>query len=128
MELIFKVAALAFGGTVLAASMKRQAPEFSLLVAVAASIAALVPVLAILQPVKDFILELAGAASLESAVLSPLFRVLGITILTKLSSDVCLDAGERMISGVVETAGAAAAVYVALPLLSALLGLIGSAA
>ncbi len=128
MDIILRISGIAIIGAILAVSIKQRAPEFSMLVALAAAGAALALTLSLIQPVKEFILELTGAAGLETAVLGPVIKGLGIAILTKLCSDACLDAGERAISTVVETAGAAAAVYVALPLMSSVFRLITSLA
>ena len=46
---------------------------------------------------------------------------MGIAVLTRISAEVCRDAGESGIAASVETAGAVLALWVALPLLRAVL-------
>ena len=61
------------------------------------------------------------AAGLSPAVLAPVLKTVGIAILTHISAEVCRAAKERGIAAFVETAGAAVALCVALPLLRAVL-------
>ena len=49
---------------------------------------------------------------------------MGIAILTRIAAELCRDAGEGGIAAAAETAGAAAAVLTALPLLRAVLSTI----
>ena len=65
--------------------------------------------------------ELGEAAGLSPAVLAPVLKTVGIAILTHISAEVCRDAKESGIAAFVETAGAAVALCVALPLLRAVL-------
>ena len=64
---------------------------------------------------------LGEAAGLSPAVLAPVLKTVGIAILTHISAEVCRDAKESGIAAFVETAGAAVALCVALPLLRAVL-------
>ena len=65
--------------------------------------------------------QLGEAAGLSPAVLAPVLKTVGIAILTHISAEVCRDAKESGIAAFVETAGAAVALCVALPLLRAVL-------
>ena len=65
--------------------------------------------------------ERGEAAGLSPAVLAPVLKTVGIAILTHISAAVCRDAKESGIAAFVETAGAAVALCVALPLLRAVL-------
>ena len=65
--------------------------------------------------------ELSALAGLSPAVLSPVVKTVGISILTRISAELCRDAGEGGIASFVETAGAALALCVSVPLLRAVL-------
>ncbi len=123
MEQVIKVAGIAIVATFAALAVKRDNPSGALLIAVAAGVVALVIFLSILSPIIRLIEDLADDAGLSPAVISPLIKTLGISIITKISSDACSDAKEELLSTCVELTGAAAALYVALPLLSAVLSL-----
>ena len=53
--------------------------------------------------------------------MSPLYKTLGIAIITRVTSEACEDAKEKAFGVYIEVAGAVAALYVSLPLLSAVL-------
>ena len=68
--------------------------------------------------------ELGELIGLSPAVLAPVLKTVGIAILTRIAAELCRDAGEGGIAAAAETAGAAAAVLTALPLLRAVLSTI----
>lgn len=78
-----------------------------------------------LKSIKELMETLADAAGLSPAVLTPVVKTVGIAILTKLTAEVCRDAKEGGIAAFVETAGAAGALFVCLPLMDAVLSMIG---
>lgn len=49
----------------------------------------------------------------------PLLKALGVCVVSKICGDVCRDAGQTAIAGVVELAGTVTALVCALPLLTA---------
>jgi stage III sporulation protein AD len=58
---------------------------------------------------------------LSQAVLEPVLKIAGISVLTRVSAEICRDAKESGIAAGVETAGAALALVTALPLLEAVM-------
>ena len=60
--------------------------------------------------------ELAGLAGLSGEVLSPLFKVVALSILTRLAVEICRGAGESGVAAFLETAGTVAALTAAVPL------------
>ena len=80
------------------------------------SVLVLIPLMSILG--YAFRLTLGG---LTPAVVRPLVKVTGITVVTKLTAEICKDAKEGGIAGAVETAGTVLALVTAAPLLSAVL-------
>ena len=77
-----------------------------------------------MQRVKEFFLVLADLAGLAPELLTPLFKTVGIAVLTKITAELCRDAGEGGIGAFAEVAGGAAALCVALPLAQAVLNMI----
>lgn len=126
MEQILKVVAIGILACVLGVSVKKENPTGTLLVSVAAAVVILLFTMSMLAPVKQFIDDLAEAAGLSPSVLAPLYKTLGIAIITKVTAEACEDAKEKAFGIYVEIAGAAAALYVSLPLLSAVFKMISS--
>ena len=87
------------------------------MLAIAASLLILLIGVQVASTILDFARVLQHAAALSPALLMPVFQTVGVSILTKLSADVCRDAGQGAIAGAVELAGAVIAIYIALPLM-----------
>lgn len=121
-----KAAAIGVSGATIAILLKKNTPEISALVSIAAAVAILILTLDKFLDISGFISELVEAAGLTSAVVSPVVKTVGIGLITKLSSDICKDAGQSTASTVVETAGSIAAVTVVLPLMKTVFRMISS--
>ena len=125
MEAMAKLAAVGVTAVVLSAVLKRNAPEFSLLLVLAAGLWMLTQAAVGLGAAADLMRELAGQAGLSEALLEPVVKTVALSILTKLTAEVCRSAGEGGVAAFVETAGAALALLAALPLVRAVAQLMG---
>lgn len=76
------------------------------------------------RPIRALMDVLAQRAGLSAAVLAPVLKTLGISILSRIAAELCRDAGESGLAAAVEVAGGACALLVCLPLFEAVLGLI----
>ncbi len=92
-----------------------------MVLSLAAGMALLALALGALEGVRDLMDTLTETAGLSPAVLAPVIKTVGIAILTRVTAEVCRDAGEGGIAAFTETAGAATALFVAAPLLRAVL-------
>ncbi len=124
MTILIKIAAIAVAGTVLGLVIKKNSPEMSLMLTISLAMIALYLAFDTIKGVTDFIASLAETAQLSPAVLSIVFKTIGISIITKLSSDVCRDAGQSSVASGVELAGAFAALYISLPLFKTVMSMI----
>ena len=114
-----EIAALAVAAALCALVVKREAGGAALVLGLAAGAVILGQVLGAAEAVRAVVDELGERAGPSPAVLDPVIKTVGIAILTRISSEVCRDAGESGIAGAVETAAAVLALWVALPLLRA---------
>lgn len=121
MESIVKIAAIAVAAALCAVTVRKQAPELALAIGLTAGALLLASSLPALQSVKDLMETLNDTAGLSPAVLSPVVKTVGIGIVTKLTAEICRDAKEGGIAAFVETAGAACALFAALPLVEMVL-------
>lgn len=122
---MIKVAAVAIIAALCAVVIKKQVPELGLVLGLLAGALILSFSITALKSVKELMESLANAAGLSPAVLTPVIKTVGIAIITKLTAEVCRDAKEGGIAAFVETAGAAGALFVCLPLMEAVLSTIG---
>lgn len=119
-----KIAAIAVTAALCAVVVKRGTPEVGMVLALAAGAVLLSMAVGALESVRALMETLADTAGLSPAVLAPVLKTVGIAILTQISAALCKDAGEGGIAAFVETAGAAAALVVAAPLLQSVLSMV----
>ena len=124
MESVVRLAAAAVAAALCAVVVKQHAREVGAVLALSAGALLLGAALGALEEVRALVDELGELIGLSPAVLAPVLKTVGIAILTRIAAELCRDAGEGGIAAAAETAGAAAAVLAALPLLQAVLGTI----
>ena len=125
MELIFRLCALAVLAALLALLLKGKQGELGILVALAGLVTLF---LALAEPFGDllaFLRTLSEGPGLDSAVFTPLYKILGIALVVHLGGQLCRDAGESALAAGLETAGSVCAMLAALPLLERVLSLLG---
>ena len=125
METMAKLAAVGVTAVVLSAVLKKNTPELALLLALAAGLWMLAQAAAGLGAAVAQMRELAGQAGVSEVLLEPVLKTVALSILTKLTAEICRSAGEGGVAAFVETAGAVLALLVALPLVRAVAQLMG---
>lgn len=123
-----KIALVGAVGSILALTIRRTNPEIALLITLAAGILILLSALDIVEGLQDVLNRLSDTSGLTTAVLAPVLKTVGAGVVTKIAADLCRDAGAgaSAIASSVEFFGAAAAVYVAAPLLQTVFSMVGA--
>ena len=124
MESVVRLAAAAVAAALCAVVVKQHAREVGAVLALAAGALLLGAALGAIEEVRALADELGELIGLSPAVLAPVLTPVGIPILPRIAAERGRDAGEGGIAAAAETAGAAAAVLTALPLLRAVLSTI----
>lgn len=124
MSSALSLAAAAVAAAVCAAVLKKRAPEIGMVLIIAAAAMILGQAVGSVGEVVGFLDELADTAGLSPAVLTPVFKTVGIALVSHSAAEVCRDAQEGGLASAVETAGAALALAAVLPLLKTVLGMI----
>ena len=119
MDLIVKVTAVCLLGALLAALLKKSNPELALLLAVAACVIVLAVVIKGLDESFALLYEIVTWGGLSADIFSPLWKTVGIALVTRVGTELCKDAGENAMASLVEMTGAFGAVLVAIPLFQA---------
>ena len=125
MEAMAKLAAVGVTAVVLSAVLKKNTPELALLLALAAGLWMLALAADGLGAAVELMKELARQAGLSEALLEPVMKTVALSILTKLTVELCRSAGEGGVAAFVETAGMVLALAAALPLVRAVAQLMG---
>ena len=99
--------------------LRGKNPEQALLLVLAIAAVLLGRVLALTAPLLERLDALFRQAGVESGHVAILLRTVAAALVTRLCGDLCRDGGSQTLGTVVELAGAAAALLIALPLLEA---------
>lgn len=121
---ILKLAAAAVAGALCCAVLRKQSPELSLALAVAAGGVLLWMTVPTLRYAMGFLEELAETAGLSAAVLTPVIKVAGISIVTYTAGELCRDAKESGVAAFLEMAGTVTALVTTIPLARAVLSMV----
>ena len=119
MEVMVQIAAVGITAAVLGAVLRKNTPELALLLGLCAGLWMLSAVAGGLGAVVALMEELAGLSGLSEELLEPVVKTVALSILTRLTAEVCRCAGEGGVAAFVETAGTVLALVVALPLIRA---------
>ena len=125
MAAMIRLAAVGVTAVVLSAVLRKNTPELAVLLTVSAGLWMLLLVADGLTAVVLLMEELAGQAGISEVLLEPVIKTVALSILTKLTVEICRSAGEGGVAAFVETAGAVLALLVALPLVRAVSQLMG---
>ena len=120
-----KLAAVGVTAVVLSAVLRKNTPELALLLALAAGLWMLALTASGLGAVVELMNELAEQAGLSEVLLEPVMKTVALSILTRLTAEICRSAGEGGVAAFVETAGGVLALLAALPLVRAVARLMG---
>lgn len=123
MEGMVQVAALAAAAVLCGAVLRRGGGEFSLLLVLAAGTCILLLAMEPLSQVVESMARIARLAQLDGGLVLPVMKIVAISILTKITAEICKSSGEGGIAAFVETAGTALALAVAAPLAEGVLEL-----
>ena len=123
MELV-KLSALCVACLVPVLLLRRKTPEQALLLTIAILAVAAARCVSLAMPLMDELRALFDRAGIEPLYLSILLRTLAAALVTRLCADLCKDGGSQALASAVETAGAVAALAIAMPLLKAVIELL----
>ena len=124
MTALIQVTALGMIAALLATLLKKHSAEAAMLLSLAACILIALLLLELLKPIFSFLNELRSLSGVDSALLTPMLKAVGIALLTQIASNVCADAGQGAIGKLIELCGGVLALYVALPLFEAVIKMI----
>ena len=125
MDVMIKLAAGGVAAVVLSGVLRKNTPELALLLTLAAGVWILGLVAGGLGAVVELMEELANRAGISEVLLEPVVKTVALSILTKLTAEICRSAGESGVATFVETAGTVLALVVALPLVRAVAEMMG---
>ncbi len=121
MSILFKIAAVAFVYVCVSTILKSQRPEYVFLVRICTVV---IIFLLIVDDIASFITNILSSFSafnINSAHISLLLKVVGISIVTDFVCDSLKDSGESSLSNVVSISAKFMILYMSLPLINGLI-------
>lgn len=123
MDVMFKIGGVAITAVLCGTVVRRGAPEFALLLTLVAGCWILLSVLDGLGAILAMLEALRELSGLDTYVVEPVVKTVALSILTRLTGEICRGAGEGGIAAFVEIGGTILALVVALPLVYSVLSL-----
>ena len=117
MELMLKICAIALVGVIACAVISRTLPEMSIAATLATQFAVIFVASGTIGSVIKFIYALAEKGGISDALILPLMKTVGISIVTKLACDMCRDSGVSAVASYIELCGGAVAISFSIPLM-----------
>ena len=99
--------------------LKKTSPDVALVLAVCVCVAVLAVIDKGLEEVWQFLTEVLERGGMTQELFAPLVKIVGIALITRTAGELCRDAGQGALSGIVETVGGFAAILVSIPLFRA---------
>lgn len=124
MDLFIKCVIIAVLTAISSALLKRYLPEVSIAVLIIACVILIVSLGGLLGSVIDFISTLSEKAGIDSELLTPVFKVSAIAILSKIACDICNEVGASALITVIELCASTVSIILSMPLFNAVIGLI----
>ena len=126
MELLIKASGIAIAAAVIGLVLKKNSPEVSLMLAIAAGCAVIYMSAGAISEIISFLSELVDYTGITGDVLSIVLKSVAVAIVTKAASDICKDAGHSATASSLELIGSATVLYIALPLFETVIQMINS--
>lgn len=123
---ILKIVALALTGVILAALMKSVNKEMAIYIILATVIILFLSIIDRLEDIFGFLEGIYDHVTYGRTFFPIILKVLAVAYITDFTAQLCKDAGENTIGAKVELAGKVIIFYLAMPILTAILELIGS--
>ena len=120
-----QVASAAVIVMLLSVTLKDIKREYAVILSVIGAILLMTWGIGQINPVIQKISELTERSGIDEQCSEALFKSLGISVITRLSYDVCCDAGETAIASKVDFCGRISLLLIAIPLFERLLDLAG---
>jgi len=124
MTYFYQGAAAVLLATLVCLVLDKQGKDFSILISICVCGMVMILGAAYLEPVLEFLWQLEAIAQLDNSVISILFKIAGIGLLSEISGMICSDAGNASMSKVLHILSTAVILWLSIPIFKEMLDLI----
>lgn len=121
---ILKIVVIGIISSILALTLKKQNPEISIIISIAAGILIFMMVIPKLQAVINMLISISNNMKLDKMYISIVMKIIGIAYIAEFGVQICKDAGESSIASKIELVGKVLIMVVSAPILIALMELV----
>jgi len=123
-SVFLKAVACVLTGLVLWLCLSKHNKDMSILLTLAVCALVLIAAVTVLKPVFVFIQKLQGLGALDENLFSVLFRVVGIALISEISTLICKDAGNEAMGKTLQLIASATVLWISIPVFEKLLSLL----
>lgn len=105
--------------SVLAVCVKGRSPELALALSAVCCVGIGLVLVQLAAPILEFVKAMQSFTGLQDALLRPVWKTVGVCLLSQIAAAFCSDAGEQALAKMVELCGSVLCLYLSLPLLQA---------
>ena len=116
---IFKIVSFAFAALFVLIIIRQDKPNYAVFISLIASVLILIFLIPNITMVIKLIKDFTFKSNLDFIYIDVVFKVIGISFLATLCSEVCKDAGENALARNVELAGKILILILSIPILTA---------
>lgn len=118
---IFRICVTGTIGVFLALAVKKQNPEFALLVGIATGIVIFFQTFGYFSYVYRCLCRLSEISGIDNKYFSMIIKITAIAYITQFGCDICKDAGENSVASKIDMAGRIIIAFSCMPLIMAIL-------
>lgn len=124
MELLLKIVAGGLSAAVCAVVLRRSTPEFTVPIILACGGWIILLLAQSMEQSVQTLGRLARLAQLDEQVVEPVIKIVGLSIVTRIGTEICRSTGEGGIGAFIEIAGTILSLAAAIPLVNGVVTLI----
>lgn len=124
MERFFQAAAGIMAAVIMWIVLSKQGKEYALLLSLGACCLVLLVMFRFLEPVLDLLKQLQTLGDLQPEWLSVMLKAVGIGLVVEMGALICSDAGNAALGKTLQILGAAAVLWLSIPLMNSLIALL----
>ncbi len=124
MERFFQIAAGVMAAILMWIVLSKQAKEYALLLSLGACCLVLLGAFRFLEPVIGLLKQLQAMGGLQQEWLNVMLKATGIGLVVEMGALICADAGNAALGKTMQILGAAAVLWLSIPLMSSLMELL----
>ena len=121
MNVLLKIIAIGISAALCCVVVRKQTQELAVVLALTAGVIVLCSMISSLEYILSFLNDLVERVGISGAIFSPVLKVTGIAVITRIATAFCKDIGESGIAYTLEFAGSVCALVVTIPLAKAVI-------